>query len=298
MPALLGDLPGNWEHISDFSINEPPVDETGGHRRSLMTWSVAIIEVGVMPGARWAATSWTLGGRSLDLPCYCWLLRDGPAAVLVDSGPDAASFCRGSGYEVAGTHGHRCCGASGGAASRLPRTSRPIVHTHLHQDHVQNDPLFPRAEMLVQRGELTAALDGEAACASLTPGARAELAGAPYAVSQEAGIWYIGTRELVAGWRGGLRQVDGDEEVAPGLRVIWSGAHTRGHQSVVVETCDGEVCITGDIVSLEENAASPGPMTPARVEAEAFLGRARAGKWELIPSHEPAVRRHRWYAGA
>ena len=56
--------------------------------------------------------------------------------------------------------------------------------------------------------------------------------------------------------------IDGDDEVLPGLRVIWSGAHTNGHQSVVAETADGPVCIAGDIVSLAANAVAPGPMTP------------------------------------
>jgi glyoxylase-like metal-dependent hydrolase (beta-lactamase superfamily II) len=79
--------------------------------------------------------------------------------------------------------------------------------------------------------------------------------------------------------------------------VIWSGAHTRGHQSVLVQSAVGEVCIAGDVVSLAANAVRPGPMTPAIQEAEAFLSRVRVAGWELIASHEPAMRQHRWFVG-
>jgi len=259
-----------------------------------MTWSVAIIEVGVLPGCPLSGYLADAPEGSADLPCYCWLLRQGDTTVLVDSGPDVEASAD-IGYEVAGDT--RAALERGLArAGVTPADVDVLVHTHLHQDHVQNDALFSRAEVVVQRLELETALDADAACASLASSEREELAAAPYSVSQQAGIWYIGTREVVAGW-GALRRVEGDEEVAPALRVIWSGGHTSGHQSVVVETRAGEVCLTGDVVSLAANASRPGPMTPAVGEAEAFLDRAREAGWELIPAHEPALRSHRWYAG-
>jgi N-acyl homoserine lactone hydrolase len=259
-----------------------------------MSWTIAIIEVGVLPGcALRAYVDDADPGAVADLPCFCWLLRDGTSSVLVDTGPDVEASA-GVGYSVAGDTraalegGLRSAGATRGDIDLL-------VHTHLHQDHVQNDALFTRAGVVVQRRELDEALAADAACGSLTAAARAELAEAPYAVSQAAGFWYIGTGPLVRGWRGGVRAVDGDAEVLPGLWVIWSGAHTNGHQSVVAETAGGPVCIAGDIVSLAANAVAPGPMTPDAGTAEAFLARARNGGWDLIPSHEPSTRLDRRY---
>lgn len=259
-----------------------------------MTWTVGIIEVGVLPGCR--PSSYVAGAPDdvlLDLPCYCWLLRDARATVLVDSGPDAQAS-EDVGYEVSGDT--RAALLRGLRASGVaPADVGMVVHTHLHQDHVQNDALFVNAEVVVQRREMEAALEAEAAARLLSPWARATLAAGPYAPSQEAGIWYIGTAALErqAGER--LRLVDGEVEILPGLTLTPSGGHTAGHQSVLVATEEGAACIAGDIVSLAVNAAAIGAMTPDAAAARAFLARLRAAAWELIPSHEPALREHRWY---
>jgi glyoxylase-like metal-dependent hydrolase (beta-lactamase superfamily II) len=42
--------------------------------------------------------------------------------------------------------------------------------------------------------------------------------------------------------------LDGEAEVAPGIRVIPTAGHTRGHQSLVVETTAGTVLIAGQAV--------------------------------------------------
>ena len=260
-----------------------------------MTWSVTIVEVGVLPDCQLAAyVPDAPADVTLDLPCYCWLLRDAGAAVLVDTGPDAKPE-EDVGYEVAGdTRAALLRGLR--AAGVTPGEITTIVHTHLHQDHVQNDALFANAEVVVQRRELEAALDGEARCRGLSAAERAALAAGPYAASQDAGLWYVGTAALAARLGARLRTVDGEVEILPGITVTPSGGHTAGHQSVLVETAEGLVCIAGDVVSLAANAESIGPMTPDAAAAGVFLERARAAGWEMIPSHEPAMRGHRWYA--
>jgi N-acyl homoserine lactone hydrolase len=262
-----------------------------------VTWTVGILEVGVLPGS--TLKSYVADAPDdvlLDLPCYCWLLRDAHTSILVDSGPDGGAS-EDLGYEVSGdTRAALLQGlAAGGVA---PADITMIVHTHLHQDHVQNDALFPHANIVVQRRELEAAREAEAACSVLSLAERAAIAAGPYARSQEAGIWYIGTAELerLAGER--LRVVDGEVEILPGITLAPSGGHTAGHQSVLVATKQGTACIAGDVVSLAVNADVVGPMTPDAAAAGAFLERAKAAGWEIIASHEPALRDHRWYTSA
>jgi N-acyl homoserine lactone hydrolase len=259
-----------------------------------VTWSVGIIEVGVMPGCSLAAyVPGAPADVALDLPCYCWLVRSDGTTVLVDTGPDAQPP-EDVGYEVAGdTRAALLRGLT--AAGVRPDGVTAIVHTHLHQDHVQNDALFAHAEVIVQRRELEDALAAEERCRRLSAGERAALAAGPYAASQDAGLWYLGTAALAAGLGARLRIVDGDVEILPGIMVTLSGGHTTGHQSILVETTDGRACIAGDVVALAANADVVGPMTPDAGAAEAFLERARAAGWEIIPSHEPAMRDHRWY---
>ena len=258
---------------------------------STALWRVDLIEVGVLPGCELSAYVCDAeAGASADLPCFCWLLRDGRHTVLVDSGPDATQDV---GYEVAGDTRANLLGGLASAGTS-PDEVELLVHTHLHQDHVQNDGLFERAALVVQAPELREARRGEQACRGLSAARHAALTAAPYADSQRAGIWYTGTAALERAAGARLRTVDGDLELLPGLCLVLSGGHSLGHQSVVAATADGLVCLTGDVASLSANILSPGPMTPDAAAASAFLARAAAAGWELIPSHEPAMRAHRW----
>lgn len=84
-----------------------------------------------------------------------------------------------------------------------------IVNSHLHFDHCGNNRMFPDATVCVQARELATA--------------RA-----------------LRTRYTVPWWfdyeGARIREVDGDGELVPGVRLIASPGHTPGHQSVLVDT--------------------------------------------------------------
>jgi N-acyl homoserine lactone hydrolase len=270
-------------------LSQPVVRRADGGGR----WRVRIIEVGVLPGSALAAyVPGALDDILFDLPCYAYLLDDGTTRVIVDSGPDAVASA--DLYEVRGEGSAAILGALT-AAGLEPASIDVLVHTHLHQDHVQNDALFPRAEVVVQGRELDEALAGEARCGALSDTERAGLAAGSYASSQAAGLWYVGASDWLSSVGSRLRRVDGRVELLPGLTLIPSAGHTGGHQSVLVETADGLVCIAGDVVPLQVNREVVGPMTPDEEPARAFLRMARDEAWEIIPSHDPALRGHRWY---
>jgi hypothetical protein len=48
-------------------------------------------------------------------------------------------------------------------------------------------------------------------------------------------------------------------------------------------------------VSLFSNVEVVGSICPNVDETVAFLDRARAAGWEMVPSHDPELRGHRWY---
>lgn len=107
-----------------------------------------------------------------------------------------------------------------------------VVLTHLHFDHAggllraDGAPRFPRARVVVQRQELEDA------------GAECPLCKASYVQDD---------------WRPLLDRIDlldGDAEVAPGVRVERTGGHTRGHQVVRVQGAPGApgVVFWGDLV--------------------------------------------------
>jgi N-acyl homoserine lactone hydrolase len=98
-----------------------------------------------------------------------------------------------------------------------PGDVRIVINTHLHWDHCGQNAVFRHAPFYVQRPELERARREETLTSQWFDftGARFEL-------------------------------VDGEAEIAPGVRVIPTPGHTVGHHSVVVEGEAGEQVFIGD----------------------------------------------------
>jgi N-acyl homoserine lactone hydrolase len=94
-----------------------------------------------------------------------------------------------------------------------------VINTHLHFDHCGGNRLFPGVPIHVQRVELGDARREE-----------------DYTVSEW--IDFLGATYI---------EHDGEAEVLPGVRLLPTPGHTRGHQSVVVTTDDGPVVLGGDV---------------------------------------------------
>jgi len=100
----------------------------------------------------------------------------------------------------------------------IPRDVAFVINTHLHFDHCGGNRLFAGTPIYVQRLEREAAhAEGYA-----TPG-WVDFEGATYA------------------------ELDGEQELLPGVRVVPTPGHTAGHQSVLVETDGGLVVVAGDV---------------------------------------------------
>jgi N-acyl homoserine lactone hydrolase len=98
-----------------------------------------------------------------------------------------------------------------------PADVRIVVNSHLHFDHCGQNAVFKHAPFYIQRSEL----------------ARAR------AVASPTAEWFD-----FAGAR--FELLDGDAEIAEGVRVVATPGHTVGHQSVLVEMDDGIEVMVGD----------------------------------------------------
>jgi len=98
-----------------------------------------------------------------------------------------------------------------------PADVRIVINTHLHFDHCGQNAVFKHAPFYVQRGELERARREDDVTAEWFDfaGARFEL-------------------------------VDGDSEIAEGVRVVATPGHTVGHQSVIVDADGGGALMIGD----------------------------------------------------
>jgi N-acyl homoserine lactone hydrolase len=100
----------------------------------------------------------------------------------------------------------------------IPREVVFVINTHLHFDHCGGNRLFAGTPIYVQRREREAA--------------RAE----DYTIPEWAD--FEGARYV---------ELEGEQEVLPGLRVVPTPGHTPGHQSVLVDTDEGLVVVAGDV---------------------------------------------------
>jgi len=112
-----------------------------------------------------------------------------------------------------------------------------VVNTHLHFDHCGQNAVFSHAPFFVQRAELERARREEP-----------DVAG-----------WFD-----FAGAR--FELLDGDAEIVPGVRVLATPGHTRGHQSVVVELDGEQDVMIGDAAYTSAVFANPaiGPAIPGQ----------------------------------
>jgi glyoxylase-like metal-dependent hydrolase (beta-lactamase superfamily II) len=148
---------------------------------------------------------------------------DDDTTIIVDTGiraPDDDGMVMGYPVEGGGPESLREGLADHGVK---PDDIDYVVLTHLHFDHADNNELFSDAEFLVQRREL------EAARNPLPPQAFAY---------REAYKSLDGLDTTV---------IDGGYRLREGIELMFTPGHTRGQQTVIVETEDGPYAIISDL---------------------------------------------------
>ncbi len=154
-----------------------------------------------------------------DIPVHGFVIKHPKAgAILVDTGVGWPTELV-SEWQVVNRHA-----ADALAEHDLsPADVRIVINSHLHFDHCGQNAVFKHAPFYVQRAELDRARREKTA-----PSEWFDFAGARF--------------ELV----------DGDAQIAEGVRVVATPGHTVGHQSVIVDTPDGGAVMIGDAAYTSE----------------------------------------------
>jgi len=199
-------------------------------------------------------------GKRIILPIYAFALKGGEQKILVDTGLEdfmaPADLEARMGFPV--MHFEEALETVGWK----PEDVDIIIHTHLHNDHCENDCLCSHAEVYVQKAEL-------------------DFCNNPHPIDHR---YYP---EVLDGVN--VKTVTGDTEIVKGIHVIFTPGHTPGGQSVVVDTSRGKAIITGLCCNSENFPPGGGVIAPGVhidvIQSYESMVRIREAADILIPIH-------------
>jgi len=146
---------------------------------------------------------------------FAFAIRHPAGLVLFETGFGRDSERSDQLYRVV----HRPIEIELGRHAFAPDDVRAIVNSHLHFDHCGNNALFPGVPIYVQTDEYRAAHEP-----NYTVQRWVDFPNADY------------------------RQIEGDKEIAPALKILSTRGHTPGHQALLVETSSGPIVLAGQAI--------------------------------------------------
>lgn len=232
---------------------------------------------GVVPRVVWEKRDPPDERNRVTLGLNVALIESGGKRVLVDTGMGD----RWSEKEVRMYGIDRSTTLLGGLRTRGlgPEDIDVVVNTHLHFDHAGGNarregegvvPTFPRARYVVQRGEWEDARHPH------------ERSRASYREDDFVPVAQAGQLDLI----------DGETEVAPGVRAVPVGGHTTHHQMVVVQSGGETLVVPTDLLPTASHLPLPFVMgydlfPVATLEAKRrLLHAAVEGGWRILFYHD------------
>lgn len=170
-------------------------------------------------------------GEEYTIAVYCWYLKGGDQTILVDTGERNPIQSEAREKAIGG----KIHTFAGGLEKwdLKPEDIDIVIHTHLHNDHCENDNLCTNARIYVHEKEMENIND-------------------PHPLDyryDDTFIWDVEDNDQ-------LEIIKNDREIVPGISVIHTPAHTHGGLTVMIDTPAGKAAITGFCV-IQENFNPP-----------------------------------------
>jgi glyoxylase-like metal-dependent hydrolase (beta-lactamase superfamily II) len=208
----------------------------------------------------------------LKMDYFFWVIRNGEETILVDSGyhPRAIEHRPGRQCLIPPVEALQSLGVDCDQVST-------VVVTHFHFDHIGNLSAFPNARYVVQRREL-----------SFWTGPHARRAAVAASV-EPTEIQFLADAQAA----GRVDLVDGDHQVAEGIRVILVGGHCPGQQVVFLDGARPLV-LCSDALHFSEEMERYMPFSvlfdlQAMYEAYDTFNRWAAEGATVVAGHDPRV---------
>jgi glyoxylase-like metal-dependent hydrolase (beta-lactamase superfamily II) len=237
---------------------------------------------GVVPKPLWERRIPADERNRIPLALRCLLVESEDGLVLIDTGignKDDAKFRDIYGVVNAGIHGPTQLEDALHTAGFRPADVRWVINTHLHFDHAGGNTYrgpdgtvavsFPNARYVVQARELEFARHtNERTAASYLP---ANFEPVPFTL------------------------VDGEVEVLPGIRYLYTPGHVPYHQSVLIESAGERGCFLADLVPTSAHLPLPWimgydlePLVTLESKRRVYQ-RAEGEGWLLWFEHDPEI---------
>ncbi len=204
-------------------------------------------------------------GEKVLVPFWAWLIHGGEEPILVDPSTSFEEFMKYSVLSSGGEEGvpiEESLQRMGISVSDI----KTVIITHLHSDHCLNAKKFPNARIIVQEEELKFARNPH-----------------PMFSAIYRNEWYKGLNFVT---------LQGDMEIVPGVKVIYTPGHSAGNQSVSITTEQGEIVITG-FCALDDNFSDKGDIIGAPhidpIKAYESMIRVRKMADIIIPLHSQRI---------
>jgi len=205
-------------------------------------------------------------GKRIWIPIYAFYLDGGDEKILVDTGLE--QFMVPS--HVGEQYGLEILEFEDAlqTVGLQPEDINVIIHTHLHNDHCENDYKCPQAQIVVQKAEY-------------------DFFRNPHPIDHR---YYP---DLLDGLD--VRLVEGDVAFRDGIDLILTPGHTPGGQSVAVQTVAGKAIITGFCCNAANFPANGPAITPGvhldAIAAYESIQKIRALADIVLPLHDLAIGR-------
>lgn len=205
-------------------------------------------------------------GKRIWIPIYVFYIAGGEKNILVDTGLEEFM----APPEIGEKYGLEILDFEDSLArvGLKPEDVDIIIHTHLHNDHCENDHKCPKAKVYVQKAEWDFFLS-------------------PHPIDHRYYSDLLDGMDIVT--------IEGDQEIMEGIQVILTPGHTPGGQSVVINTSQGKAIITGFCCN-DLNFPRTGPVIAPGVHinaVEAYESARRIKEMAdiLIPLHDLSIGR-------
>ena len=190
-------------------------------------WKASVLYCGMHINAKGALTSGYDQDLKLKLPYLAYLLQSEDTNILIDTGTSERFLVDGKAWGG--------CPADAGSkyllASLEKKGVKPddidlIIYTHLHNDHAGNCNLFPTTKSIAQAAEWQGLNN-------------------PVFAEQMRRDYDLEVIPILKS-NPNFLTIDGDLDLMEGVRLLKTPGHTRGSQSVVVNTTAGLRVFVGD----------------------------------------------------